>query len=379
MTSLLDQPLPYQDPNVIFPLMICLGPESGLTFYTFPKHHLSPEKEVRQLYSTKIKMLEDLSKSRELTQQEQRELAGLKHNLQFDPRNRNVCYGTLLDTKYGIEVAIYLDADPISTYLDTNEYLADWHICYPFESTCTIDTPEILDIITQIVERKRTPMRKPHYSDYHFIKDYKIELLPGDQIGEKFDVLTKGDHLLVVTRAVGKDTFSKWALRDSLDGLQAYKSPNVSESLSELISDLNRSYLVFMGNPEDAPIGGTMMLAIYILDNTLTYAQVGPISLKHKVDKHFETLTEDHTFDNPSERERTKIGSIVEHVHALAKEFDMKLEGFIYDDEAKYLLVPKVSSRFIGHPHYNRIDELLEGNELISAKPFIKTITLGEK
>lgn len=358
--------------------MICLGPEPGLTFYTFPKHHLTPEKEVRQLYATKIKMLEDLAKFRELSQQEQKELAGLKHNLQFDPRNRNVCYGTLLDTKYGIEVATNLDEDPLSTYLDTNEYLADWHICYPFESTCTVDTPEILDIIRKIVERKRTPMRKPHYSDYHFHPGYKVEILPGDHIAEDSNILTTGDRLIVVTRAVENPTFAKWTIRDLLGMFRFPSNDTVENRLRETISSQNRSLCVYMGY-DNPPQSGCMLTTIYLTPDSMTFAQVGTITIKKRIEKHYETITENHTFDNPEERYRTKISNITRIVAQLAKKIGIKTKQFIRQDELDYLLVPTVPSRFIGHPYFNTVEEYLEGNELISDKPYIKTIPLGEK
>lgn len=375
MTSLVDQPIPTPDPHVIFPLMISFGSDPGLTFYTFPKHHFTSETEIKNLYAHNIASLESTEKTRTLTRDEKYQLENLKHSSQLDPRYRDICYGTLQDTIYAIEAATNLDSYTTESYINSSEYLCDWYKCYDFESTCRVDTPEFAGVIRRIVNRKRKPFPKHHYSDYHFLPNYKVELLPGDQIGEKFDVLTKGDRLIVVTRAIGDPTFSKWALKDSLEAITAYQTPNIEDRLSEMIEELNRSYLTFMGNPEEAPHGGAMVLVIYIKENLLTLAQVGPINIKHKVNDHYQVITQDHTFNNLDERARTNRSNLAEQIYSLAKSSGFNIDCFTTAAEAKYLLVPNMPSRFIGHPDYNIIGEN-SNPVLISAMPFINTINL---
>lgn len=353
----------------ISPLTIIFGNGPGLTFYTFPKYQFTPDSTIRNIYDLKIKILEN--KKKPLTREEEYQLEGLKHNINIDPRFRDVCYGTLQDAEYGIEAADNLDSVNQKEYVASNTYLCDWHKCYDFESACTIDTPELASIVKTIVDRKRPFISKPHYGDYHFLDGYKVELLPGDQVGEKVDVLEPGDRLIVITRPVGDPVVAKRALRDILDGLQDYKADNVTNSLTELIGALNRSYLVYMGNPEEAPKGGAMILAIYLNQKTLTYAQVGPISLKHKISGHYQPITQDHTFDSPSERERTQDPNLPIHCYQLSRDFGLKSSGYITEDEANYLLTPRTPSRFIGHPDYCLINEEEAPIRFITSTPDI--------
>lgn len=355
----------------ITPLTIMFGSSPGLTFYTFPKHDYTPDSTIQNIYDLKIKVLEN--KKKPLTREEEYQLEGLKHNIHFDPRYRDVCYGTLQDAEYGIEVADNLDSVNQKEYVESNTYLCDWHKCYDFQSTCTIDTPELASIIRSIVDRKRIQLSKPHYSDYHFLKDYKVELLPGDQVGERNDVLADGDRFIVVTRPIGDPIVAKRALQDILDGLRDYEEDNVANSLTELITVLNRSYLIYMGNPEEARKGGAMVLAIYLNQKTLTYAQVGPISLKQKINRHYQPITQVHTFDNPIERKRTQDPNLPIHCYQLSSDFGLKCRGYITEDEANYLLTPQTPSRFIGHPDYCLINEEEHPIRFISSVPFVNS------
>lgn len=357
--------------NRINPLVIIFGNGPGLSFYTFPKHHFTSDSTIRNIYDLKIKILEN--KKEPLTHEEEYQLEGLRHNIHYDPRYRNVSYGTLQDAEYGIEVAKNLDSEDQKNYINDNAYLCDWHKCYNFESTCTLDAPELASIISGIVDHQRPPLPKSHYSDYHFLKDYKVELLPGDQVGEKVDVLEPGDRFIVITRPVGDPTVAKHALQDILNGLRDYKEDKIADSLSEFIGALNRSYLVYMGKPEKAPKGGAILLAIYLNQENLTYAQVGPISLKQKINGRYHPITQDHTFDNPDERERTQDPDLPLHCYQLSRDIRLKLNGFINEDEARYLLTPKTPSRFVGHPDYCLIDETNIPIQMISSRSYIKS------
>lgn len=137
---------PLPDPNLVFPLIISFGSDPGLTFYTFPKHHFTSETEINGLYASNIAFLESTEKTRTLTREEKYQLENLKHSCQIDPRYHNICYGTLQDTIYAIEVATHLDSYPTESYINNNEYLCDWYKNYDFESTCRVDTPEFADI-----------------------------------------------------------------------------------------------------------------------------------------------------------------------------------------------------------------------------------------
>lgn len=355
----------------ISPLTIIFGNGPGLTFYTFPKYQLMPDSTIRSIYDLKIKVLEN--KKKPLTPQEEYQLEGLRHNIHFDPRYRNVCYGTQQDAEYAIKAAINLDSGDHSDYIKNNIYLCEWHKCYDFESACTIDTPALASIVKAIVDRKRPSITKLHYSDYHFLDGYKVELLPGDQVGEKIDVLEPGDRLIVITRPIGDPVVAKRALRDILDGLQDYKADNVTNSQAALIGALNRSYLVYMGNPEEAPKSGAMVLAIYINQETLTYAQVGPISLKQKISGHYQPITQDHTFNNSSERERTQDPNLPMHCYQLTRDIGVKLNNYITEEEARYLLTPQTPSRFIGHPDYCLINEEEAPIRFITSTPDINS------
>jgi len=376
MTSILDKPIPKPDPNTVFPLAVIISNEPGATYYIFPRHHFLEPDLIKNIYNFRIFLLEHLH--RDLTDSEKYEVNGLKHGVSIDPRLPEVCYGLEIDAVYAIEAATYLEADDPASYLINGNYLCDWYKCYPFESTAVMNTPEVVSLFKKISSRKRKPIRIPHYSDYHFHPGYKVEILPGDHIAEDSNILTTGDRLIVVTRAVENPTFAKWTIRDLIGMFRFPSNDTVENRLKETISEQNRSLCVYMGY-DNPPQSGCMLTAIYLTPDSMTFAQVGTITIKKRIEKHYETITENHTFDNPEERYRTKISNITRIVAQLAKKIGIKTKQFIRQDELDYLLVPTVPSRFIGHPYFNTVEEYLEGNELISAKPFIKTISLGEK
>ena len=227
--------------------------------------------------------------------------------------------------------------------------------------------------VKKIVDRRRRPVPRPHYSDYHFLPDYKIEILPGDQIAEKTDVRTHGDRLIVVARPVGDPSVSKRAARDAIAELEGHKGVDVVEGLSATISALNRSYLVYMGSPKAAPKGGAMILMVYLQGNTMTFAQVGPITLKHKVGRYYETITQNHTFDNPDEWSAMDNTAVPRFSYNLAKSLGMKPEQFVGPDEIDHVVYPHTPSRFIGHPEYCLADESASSPAHISAQPYSET------
>lgn len=357
----------------LHPLIVVTGGKPSLTLYTFSKYGMTPDNTIRRLYKSQIKYLKSLPLP--LSRSQQFDLDGVKHNIRYDPRYRFICYTNELEAEYAIEAAQNLETAGPSDFKEDGGYCSDWHRCYDFTDYILLDNPRVAKFVAEIVNRKRPVLTSPHYSDYHFLPDYKIELLPGDQVEEKTDLLSPNDRVIVVTRPVGDPVVAKRAARDAVAELAGYKGGKVSESLAAVIQALNRSYLVYLGHPEDAPRSGTMILMVYLYQNTLTLAQVGPITLKHKEAGRYHSITERHTFDNPDERATAKGANLPEFCYELSRSIGKPVHRYIYPGERDYLLYPNTPSRFIGHPEYCAIEEPTISPLLISTRPYIVTIS----
>lgn len=360
-------------------LTVIFDNQPGFTFYTFPKSHFASDDHIKNLYQSKIDYIEQFKTHRKLTHSETFELKNLKHHISFDPRYRDVCYGTMQDAVYAIEAATNLDDCSDEELMEPNSYLCDWFASYPFESTCRVETPVFKEEIIKIVERKRTAQPKTIYSDYHFLPDMKIEILPGDQISESTGLLVPADRLIIVARPIGTKDIGNRLRGEFADEFKSRvigDHNTIEVSLAESVRAFNTSFLTYMGNPELAPESGAMLLAVYIDPvSTVTFVQVGPIKLKQKIEKHYEVQTADHTFNNAEERYRAPIAGLRTcfKINSLGLETGFIHEADVIEEDMPLVLLPDIPSRFLGHPSWCLIDER-ENPPMISATPFIKTI-----
>lgn len=190
------------------------------------------------------------------------------------------------------------------------------------------------------------------YSDYHFLPEMKIEVLPGDQMSESLGVLVPSDRLILVARPVKTKYVADQLRSDFTDEFRANATEDhntIERALGKSLRAFNTSFLTYMGNPELAPESGAMVLIAYIdSKNQVTFAQVGPIILKQRINGRYVTQTANHTFDNPEERRR---------ISKVCASF----------------ITPNLPSRLLGHPRWSLIDES-HGFTVMSAIPLIKTI-----
>lgn len=215
------------------------------------------------------------------------------------------------------------------------------------------------------------------FSDFYINKETKIEIQPSDLLGQYTDVMVPKDRLITVFRAVNKNPFAANFINENF--IKEFKANcsclklTIEKALIETLRAFNFSLLNFQGEPHLTPESGTMALIVYIdPNNKMTFAQVGPITLKHKEKNKFIALTEDHTFDK-----KTEINNLINST--FFKELDGKynitqiinsIATDIFHMEKSNTKYSQIPSRFLGHPDCCGLGGE-HGETFINTKPFV--------
>lgn len=223
------------------------------------------------------------------------------------------------------------------------------------------------------------------FSDLYLNGKTKIEILPSDRLGQEVNVLAEGDRLVSVFRSIGVPYA---AMRLQKEFTNEFQDRHLSEKLSiadALISTIQAFNFSLLNPPADRdlrPESGSMVLVVYIDQaGDATFAQVGPITLKQRIDGRLTALTENHTFDNQVEidrlvnskfyRENCKNSEKIERINSIAIEQVL----FKEEDLKPGKLLPGIPSRFIGHP--SCCGEGGEyGETFINTKSFVRSFKL---
>ncbi|OGD81472.1 hypothetical protein A2572_02480 [Candidatus Collierbacteria bacterium RIFOXYD1_FULL_40_9] len=222
------------------------------------------------------------------------------------------------------------------------------------------------------------------FSDLHITKNTKIEILPTDKFDQQFDVLEKGDRIVIVLRPIHSPFAVSRIMSDFIKEFQfdcQYNKLNPANSLIKTINDWNMSLLCPPADPDMRPNCAAMILAIYIdPKNTMTFAQVGSITMKQRVNGKYIEISENHTFDNPIEfnnllesefYEEVSQSETIKILNNLAIKENV-LKGDITTPEKLQNGIP---SRFIGHPSWNGLGGKY-GETYINTTPSVHTTTL---
>jgi len=213
--------------------------------------------------------------------------------------------------------------------------------------------------------------------DFYINPETKIEILPSDLLGQHTNVLVPKDRLISVLRMVDENPFAADFINEGF--IKEFKANylclklTTEKALIETLRAFNFSLINFQGEPRLALKSGVMALIVYIdPNNKMTFAQVGPITLKHKEKGGFVMLTEGHTFDNKIEvdnlinstvfKELDGKCDIAQIINSIAIDiFHMKKSN------KKYSQVP---SRFLGHPECCGYGGEY-GESIINTQPFV--------
>lgn len=213
------------------------------------------------------------------------------------------------------------------------------------------------------------------YSDLYLTRTTKIEILPSDKLEQRENFFVEGDKLIAVFRPVRTPAFADSLSKFFFDELYSWHTDNqlpISEAMKTAIHTSNVGQLNFLGDPEYAPESGAMVLIAYLdPHNQFTIAQVGDITLKQRQNGRFTALTEDHTFDNPSEVDR--LATFLRNSGTTAS-----AESVITDIATSEGFTEKIPSRFIGHPDWCGWGGEY-GETIVNTTPAIIPITLESR
>lgn len=225
-------------------------------------------------------------------------------------------------------------------------------------------------------------MTKNNINVFYINPKTKIEILPSDLLNQYTDVIVPKDRLISVFRIVDDNPFAANFINK--DFIKEFKANylnlklTIDKALIETLRAFNFSLLNFLGEPHLAPKSGVMALIVYINpDNKMTFAQVGPITLKHEEKGKFITLTEDHTFDDKVEVDNLTNSKFFKE---LGDKCDINQIKYSIATDIFHMEKPKtkykqIPSRFLGHPNCCGFGGKF-GETFINTKPFVSSYQL---
>ena len=133
------------------------------------------------------------------------------------------------------------------------------------------------------------------FSDFYLMpsRNAKVEILPGDKLIQRKDVIELGDQLTLVARPIGTDFAAKRVISEFLEEFQGrLENKSIQDALVETTRAFHHSLFHPPAEPELIPDSQCYLLMVYIdSQGHLSFIQAGDITFKIRRNRKFLALT----------------------------------------------------------------------------------------